>query len=136
MTDLHTLYLYRLQQAEETLKEAEKMLAENFTPRSIINRSYYAMFYMLLALYLKTGTIVKTSRHSGIIAILDKEFIHKKKIAKKYSKILHNAFLVRLENDYQEVVKISIDDAAKHVNEAKEFIAAIKSYTGNLQDEH
>ncbi len=35
MTDRDILYLYRLRQAEETLSEAEKMLGENFTPRSI-----------------------------------------------------------------------------------------------------
>lgn len=54
MTDSEALYSYRLKQAEETLAEAEKMLAEEFSPRSIINRAYYAMYYVLLALFIKT----------------------------------------------------------------------------------
>lgn len=53
MTDKETLYFYRLKQAEETLYEAEKMVKENFSPRSIINRAYYSMFYAILALFVK-----------------------------------------------------------------------------------
>lgn len=48
MTDSEALYSYRLTQAEETLAEAERMFAEGFSPRSITNRAYYAMFYALL----------------------------------------------------------------------------------------
>lgn len=39
MTDKQTLLFYRLQQAEETLSDAEKMLASGLSPRSIINRA-------------------------------------------------------------------------------------------------
>ena len=52
MTDRQALYLYRIGQAEETLSDAEKMLAENLTPRSIVNRACYSMFYALLALFI------------------------------------------------------------------------------------
>lgn len=75
MTDKETLFLYRLNQAEETLIEAEKMITNNFSPRTIINRAYYSMFYALLALFLKTGINIKTSKHIGIISLFDKEFI-------------------------------------------------------------
>ena len=40
MTEKQTLFQYRLKQAEETLSDVEKMLQENLSPRSIINRSY------------------------------------------------------------------------------------------------
>lgn len=72
MTDRETLFLYRLKQAEETLSEAQKMLEEGFSPRSIINRAYYSLFYMLLALFLKTGVNIKTSKHMGVISLFDK----------------------------------------------------------------
>jgi hypothetical protein len=49
MTDKEVLLHYRLQQAEETLEDAEKMLRANLTPRSILNRAYYSMFYAILA---------------------------------------------------------------------------------------
>jgi uncharacterized protein (UPF0332 family) len=37
------------------------MLDGNFSARSIVNRAYYAMFYSVLALFLKFGIKVKTS---------------------------------------------------------------------------
>ncbi len=47
MTDLETIFGYRMRQTEETLSEAVKMLESGFSPRSIVNRSYYAMFYAM-----------------------------------------------------------------------------------------
>lgn len=55
MTDKDVLKGYRLKQAEETLLEAQKMLEGGFTPRTIINRAYYSMFYAVLALFLDSG---------------------------------------------------------------------------------
>lgn len=128
MTDRETLYLYRLRQAEETLSDAEKMLEENFSSRSIINRAYYTMFYAVLALFLKTGVNIKTSKHIGIISIFDKEFVKSGKIDKHYSKILHDAFDDRQEADYKELVEIPFEKSKEHVQHAKEFLVAIKSY--------
>jgi uncharacterized protein (UPF0332 family) len=45
MTEKDALFTYRLKQAEETLLDAEKMSQEKLSPRSIINRSYYSIFY-------------------------------------------------------------------------------------------
>ena len=61
MTDKQALLAYRISQAEETLADAKKMLAENLSPRSVINRSYYAMFYALLGLFIAYGITTKTS---------------------------------------------------------------------------
>ncbi len=37
MTDREVLYRYRMNQAEETLADAQKMLEENLTPRPTIH---------------------------------------------------------------------------------------------------
>ncbi|MFH1629704.1 MAG: HEPN domain-containing protein [Pseudomonadota bacterium] len=105
MTDRQALYLYRIGQAEETLSDAEKMLAENLTPRSIVNRACYSMFYALLALFIDRRVNVKTSKHSGLISIYDKEFVHTGKFDKHYSKILHRMFNMRQEGDYREIIR-------------------------------
>ncbi len=55
MTDTEALFHYRLQQAEETLIEAKKMADSKFSPRSIINRAYYSLFYALLALFINSS---------------------------------------------------------------------------------
>lgn len=129
MTDKDTLFLYRLKQAEDTLAETEKMVEENFTSRSIINRAYYAMFYAVLALFLKTDVNIQTSKHSGIISIFDREFIKTGKIDKRYSKILHDIFDDRQEGDYKELVEIPFEKAAEYVKLAKKFIMFIKDFT-------
>ena len=41
---------YRLREAKESLEEAEFLLLGKKSPRSVINRAYYAMFYAVLAL--------------------------------------------------------------------------------------
>ena len=129
MTDVQTLFLYRLKQAEETLSDAERMVQENFSPRSIINRAYYSMFYAVLALFLKTGINIKTSKHIGVISVFDKEFVKTGKIGKHYSKILHDAFDDRQEVDYKELVEISPEKAAEHVKLAKEFLTVIENFS-------
>ncbi len=87
------------------------------------------MFYALLALFLKTDINIKTSKHIGIISIFDKEFVKSGKFDKCYSKILHDAFDDRQKADYKELVEISIEKAAEHVQYAKEFLRAIKEFT-------
>ncbi|MBI4824309.1 MAG: hypothetical protein HY805_08810 [Nitrospirae bacterium] len=49
MTDKESLFTYRLKQAEETLSDAKRMLQDKLSPRSIVNRAYYSMFYAVLA---------------------------------------------------------------------------------------
>ena len=51
MTDRETLLQYRIKQAEETLADADAMAKGGLSPRSILNRAYYAMFYAVLALF-------------------------------------------------------------------------------------
>jgi uncharacterized protein (UPF0332 family) len=128
MTDKETLFKYRIEQAEETLFDAAKMLKNHLSPRSIVNRAYYSMFYTLLALYIDKDINLKTSKHSGVISIFDKEFVHTGKIDKDFSKILHRIFIMRQEGDYKELVKISQDDAARSLEDAKEFLSAMKNY--------
>ncbi len=126
MTDKQTLAVYRLKQAEETLSDAERMLKDNMSPRSIVNRAYYSAFYAALALFLHTDIKLKTSKHAGVIALFDKEFIHAGKIDKHYSTILHRLFKARQESDYKEFVELSCEDADGFVKLAKEFLDNIK----------
>ncbi|MDI6801082.1 MAG: HEPN domain-containing protein [Thermodesulfovibrionales bacterium] len=128
MTDKEILFLYRLRQAEETLAEAERMARNNFSPRSIINRAYYSMFYTVLSLFLKAGINTKTSKHGGIISLFDGEFIKTGKIDKRYSRMLHDTFDARQEGDYKEFVELSQGDAVEFVKLAKEFLEEIKKF--------
>ena len=68
---LEALLRYRIEQAHDTLREAE-ILLNAAALRGTINRAYYAMFYALLAL-LATKQL-GTSKHSGAISLFDREF--------------------------------------------------------------
>ena len=130
MTDKETLFTYRLREAEETLDEATRMIEEGFSSRSTVNRAYYAMFYAVLALLIRFDVEHKTSKHSGIISIFDREFFLAGRIESRYSKMLHNLFDMRQKADYKEMVELTSDDASKAVEQAQEFVAAIKGLIG------
>ncbi|HIJ81857.1 MAG TPA: HEPN domain-containing protein [Desulfuromonadales bacterium] len=130
MTDRETIFLYRMKQTEETLAEAVKMLESGFSPRSIVNRSYYAMFYAVLALFIHYNTPHKTSKHSGVIGIFNKEFIYTGKLEPRFAKMLYDLFDERMELDYRDFAETSEEDSRNAVSSAQEFVTAIKILTG------
>lgn len=132
MTDRDSLLAYRMKEAEETLADAERMLQNDISPRSIANRAYYAMFYIILALFLKAGIKAKTSKHAGVISVFDKEFIHTGKIDVRCSKILHKMFEARQTLDYKEMAEVTLEEAADHVKAAREFVAAVTKATASI----
>ncbi len=129
MTDRDTIFIYRMKQTDETLAEAVKMLASGFSARSIVNRSYYAMFYAVLALFIHSNTPHKTSKHSGVIGIFNKEFIHSGKLDARFAKMFYELFDERMELDYRDFAQVSEEDARNAVSSAQEFVSAIKKLT-------
>ena len=127
MTDQESLFAFRMKEAEETLSDAERMLQSGLSPRSITNRAYYAMFYAILALFLKTGINAKTSKHAGVISVFDKEFIHTGKLDVRCSKLLHRVSEARQVMDYKELVVITTEEASGYVTLAQEFVRAVKN---------
>lgn len=99
MNDRETLFIYRREQAITTLSEAQRMIEMRFSSRTIINRAYYSMFYMALALFLKKEVQVTTSKHSGIMSVFDKEFILPGILDRNLSRSLHRMFDRRMEFD-------------------------------------
>jgi uncharacterized protein (UPF0332 family) len=126
MTEREILFTYRIQEAEETLADAVQMLDGNLSPRSVVNRAYYAMFYAVLALFIRFETIHRTSKHSGVIGIFNKEFVRTGKIEVRFAKMLNNIFEARLEGDYKGLIELTRDHAKDAVEKAREFVAAIK----------
>lgn len=120
------LISYRLQQAGESLDDARKLLEHRGSPRSIANRSYYAMFYAVLALLL---TIDKgSSKHSGVIALFDLHFVKTGFFSRELSKVLHRAFEIRQLGDYEEMAEIGVEDSLEALRGAEQFLAAVRAY--------
>lgn len=120
------LIQHRLAQAKDSIKEAEVLLREGMSLRSVINRLYYAIFYAVLALLQEKD--VGTSKHSGVITLFDKEFIKTKIFDKDFSKVLHRAFELRQKGDYMEQAEIMKQDVDEIQPKAQEFISKVESY--------
>ena len=67
------LALNRLQQADESLDEARYLFDGNKSARAIINRTYYAMFYAILALLIFEE--YSSSKHSGVLSYFNSRFV-------------------------------------------------------------
>jgi len=116
------LIQYRIEQANESIDSAE-LLLKNEKYRPSVNRSYYAMFYAILALIIPTKH--KTSKHSGAISIFNKEYVKTGIFDKDFSRWLKEAFDMRQRVDYQELFIISRERASSILNNAKKFVNGI-----------
>jgi len=135
MKDDETLVLirYRLEQADESLKDAKALLDATRSPRSIINRSYYAMFYAVLALLQKVGKVPR--KHSGAISLFDTEFVRKGLFAKELSKDLHAIFNLRQISDYQIIEPVTLEEAETALKRAEYFVEAVRIHMKLVKNE-
>ena len=123
-----TLIHYRIEQAEIAVQDAQCLFSGKGSPQSIINRSYYAMFYSTLALMLRIGKAF--SKHAGTISAFDKEFVHKGLLPKDLSSDLHKVFELRQDHDYKIISNPSIEEAKTAMDKAERFVSAVKHYLG------
>jgi len=122
---LRTLVKYRMDQAKDTLREAEILFEKNAL-RGAVNRAYYSMFYAVLAL-LATKRL-GSSKHNGAIGFFDKEFVKTNIFPKEMSKNLHLAFDRRQTGDYGEMVDIDKNITKTTIDNAQDFISKIEKY--------
>ena len=106
--DREALVLYRLEQADESLDSAQ-LLLDNAKYRPSVSRSYYAMFYDVLALLARTRR--ETFKQSGVIAMFNREFVKRGIFKKDFSRWLQTAFGFRQRADYREMFTVSYERA-------------------------
>ena len=119
------LMKYRLEMAEERL-HSSKVLLEAGSYKDSIGRSYYAMFTAVRALLAMEGQ--DFSKHAGVIAYFQKEFVKTGKVDRKYSKYISQAFQIRNNTDYADFYIVSAQDAKEQYEKAKEFLKVIVKY--------
>lgn len=116
---------YRLDAAKEKLSAAQVLLeSENY--KDSVGRSYYAMFSAVRALLARDNA--DFAKHSGVIAYFQREYIKTRKIEKKYSKYLSEAFQIRNNCDYADFYLVVKDDAVEQCQRAKEFLVAVEAF--------
>ena len=127
MTDNRkALIEYRLTQAKDSIREADVLLQSTMSLRSVMNRLYYAMFYAVLALLQEKE--MGTSKHSGAIALFDREYVKTGSFPKEMSKALHRAFTLRQKGDYMEETEVTTKDIEEIRPMAEEFVSVVEKY--------
>ena len=125
------LIKYRMSSAKEKLTSA-KLLLEAGMYRDSIGRSYYAIFSAIRAVLAVRR--VDFSKHAGVIAYFQKEFIKTDIFDKKYSKYLQQAFQIRNSCDYDDFFIVSKQDAEEQYIRAAEMLAVIEEYIGQSRN--
>ncbi len=121
----HQLILLRLEQANETVRSAERLVdVGDF--RTAINRIYYGMFYAVLALALLEN--FQTSKHGQLQGWFNKNFIKTGLLAPPLFEMLRIAFDRRNDADYELKPLPGTTDLARMIENMKYFIAQIESY--------
>ena len=116
---------YRLSSAREKLTSA-KLLLEAGLYKDSVGRSYYAIFSAIRAILAVRQ--VDFSKHAGVIAYFQKEFIKTGIFDKKYSKYLQQAFQIRNSCDYDDFFIVSEQDAEDQYERATEILTIIEEY--------
>ena len=120
--NLAELMQYRVEQAGEALAAAQILLRAG-SLRASVNRSYYAMFYAILALL--AAQKEETAKHSGAIALFDRLYVHAGLFPTEFSKWLRRAFDLRTRCDYGAMVTITDDEASTLLEQATTFVSAV-----------
>jgi hypothetical protein len=117
---------YRLKQAEESLDEASFLFTGRKSPRSIINRVYYAMFYAVLALLIFEK--FASSKHSGILSFFNRRFIKTGVFPEEIGQSINNAFELRQRGDYREYIELTYGQVEPFMGKARIFVQTIQGY--------
>ncbi len=125
------LIKYRLLSAKEKLNSA-KVLLEAGLYKDSVGRSYYAIFSAIRAVLAVRQ--VDFSKHAGVIAYFQKEFIKTEVFDKKYSKYLQQAFQIRNSCDYDDFFIVSKQDAEEQYIRVTEMLTVIEEYIGQSRN--
>jgi uncharacterized protein (UPF0332 family) len=129
--DIKTLVQHRLNQAIESLGEADVLARTGKSPRSVINRCYYAMFYAALALLQTIGKI--SPKHTGVLSLFDTEFVRKGLFPREMSKEFHRTFKLRQTSDYEVASPLDAETVEEIRKESSSFVAAVNQFLVNQE---
>ncbi len=116
---------YRLSVAKEKAHSA-KILLDDGSYKDFVGRSYYAMFSAVRALL--ANDEVDFSKHAGVIAYFQREYVKTGKFDKEYSKYLNGAFQIRNNCDYADFFIVAKEDAFEQYDRAVKFIQQVENF--------
>ena len=122
---LRELAGYRMEKAKEMLSAVEGNL-EIGQYKTSLNRSYYAIFHAMRAANIVKG--FDFSKHSGMIAFFNKEFLKEGLMDRGLSVIIKNSAFLREKSDYDDFFIAGKKEAEKQIEDAKIFLIAVEEW--------
>ncbi len=119
------LIQYRIEQANSSI-ETVQLLITNKKYNSAINRIYYGMLYMLLAVAVEED--FETSKHQQLIGWFNKTFIKEGRLPKRFGKMVSQTFKSRQVSDYEAFVIFEKEEVLQLFTDMKDFIFALEDY--------
>ncbi|MGN0340127.1 MAG: HEPN domain-containing protein [Lachnospira sp.] len=116
---------YRFETSLENLEDA-KLMFENGRYKNALNRAYYSIFHAIRAV--NALQEYDSSKHSGVIAFFNQNYVKEGIFSKEHSKIITQASINREKADYLDFYVASREEAQKQIARAEEFSGAIKVY--------
>ncbi len=117
--------------AQRYLKRA-KILLEDGDYDSSVSQSYYAMYFMVEAIFLIKN--IKVTSHKGIISQFGQQFVKTNEMTREIGRMLREAFEARQLGDYEIGIGISKEEAELRLENAKIFIRTLEEYLKKRSD--
>jgi len=117
--------LYRFNRAKESFEEA-LILAGNNKWKAVINRLYYACFYAVISLLLKSE--IETQSHDGARRQFSLHFVKTGKVSKENGKLFSKLFDYRQKGDYGDLFDFDEETVKPLMVKTQEFIIEIETH--------
>lgn len=122
--EIKAIIEYRLEKSNQALKEAnDNAVFGNWS--LVVNRLYYATFYMALVLLLKTNNMPKS--HNGTYQLFNKNFIANGKLSKDEGRIYRKLFSMRNTGDYDDFFDWEEEDVRPMISETENLLNTMKN---------
>lgn len=122
---IEALSKYRFESGLEALDDA-RLMYENGRYKNALNRAYYAILHSIRAVNALDG--FDSSKHSGVIAHFNKNYVKEDIFPKDLSKIIRLASENREKADYLDFFVASKEEAFKQIERAEQFLEVIEPY--------
>lgn len=122
---LNDLSKYRFETSLEDIDDA-KLMFDNGRYKNTLNRAYYSIFHAIKSVVILDG--FDSSKHSGIIAYFNQNYVKTGIFPKEMSKIIRAASENREKADYHDFFIASKEEAESQIERAREFSAQISEY--------
>lgn len=119
------LVLYRINRSNETLDVARELFNMG-RYRDANNRSYYAAYYAMKAVYSLQGQ--DFSKHKTLIASFNKEFVASEIFPRSMGKKISTLALIREQSDYNDFYVASKQESMQQIEIAEELIGLVNAY--------